>query len=642
MRRFFPGNLLGKLLLLMSVLTLVPTVVVSWLTFTQAETIVKNEVYSKLSAAHVLRERQLCEYLVDTQHALRTLSVGSDVRQAFVKLAEFESNAAPSSRVNVGQPAYQALRAQLQPYFAQFVKAQGAHDLMLVCPQHGHVLYTVAGEDDLGANLSDASFRDAGLAEVWQRVRDEGRPVLSDLSYYAPSKDVAAFMAAPCQAADGSPLGVVVLQLGTARLAQAIEGTTWMNKTGEISLVGADKLLRATSRQGAESDILKLKIDTAATRAALEQGKEGTEVVLDHRGVETLCAYSPVAMPAELGARCKWAILAAMDTREAFAELHKLELTVAGIAALVGVLAILIGIWATRRVALPIRAVSGDLARGGEQVATAVAEMSASIAEVTATANETAASSTETNATMAELKQTAEVSNHRAATVADSARGAANAAESGRAATQAIIDQMNAIRQQMDAIGESVVNLSRQNKAIGEIIDSVEDLAEQSNLLAVNAAVEAARAGDEGRGFAVVAQEIKSLAQQSKESTKRIRAILDDVQQATAATVMAAERGAKAVEVGNQCTGEANHAIQALAGSVDEAAEAAVQIAATSQQQLAGIEQVAVAMQSISQATTQNVATMQQLKKAADSLNELGRSLVTLVARNERISGKSA
>jgi methyl-accepting chemotaxis protein len=155
----------------------------------------------------------------------------------------------------------------------------------------------------------------------------------------------------------------------------------------------------------------------------------------------------------------------------------------------------------------------------------------------------------------------------------------------------------------------------------------VNDLAEQSNLLAVNAAIEAAKAGEQGKGFAVVAQEVKSLAAQSKQATAQVRAILGDIQKATSAAVMAAEQGSKAVEVGMRRSGEVGESIRALADSIEEAARAATQIVASAQQQLVGMDQVALAMQNIEQASAQNVASTKQTAGAAQKLHDLGQKL---------------
>lgn len=273
-----------------------------------------------------------------------------------------------------------------------------------------------------------------------------------------------------------------------------------------------------------------------------------------------------------------------------------------------------------------------ELTEGATSLGAASNEISASTTQMAASASETAAAINETTTTVAEVRQTAEVSNQKAKAVSDSAQRAAQTAQSGRTATTDVVNGMSRIRQQMEAIGSSMGRLSEQTAAIGQIIASVEDLAAQSNLLAVNAAIEAAKAGEHGKGFGVVAAEVKSLAEQSRQATGQVRTILGDIQKATTAAVMATEQGTKAVEAGERQTSAASESIQALAGGVSEAAQSATQIAASSQQQLAGVDQVATAMENIKQASTQNVASSKQLEIAAHNLNELGQRLKQLVA----------
>ena len=163
----------------------------------------------------------------------------------------------------------------------------------------------------------------------------------------------------------------------------------------------------------------------------------------------------------------------------------------------------------------------------------------------------------------------------------------------GRVSVQETTRVIGRIREQMDTIGESITRLSEQSASIGEITTTVSDLADQSNLLAVNAAIEAAKAGEQGKGFGVVAQEIKSLAEQSKRATAQVRSILTEIQKATSGAVMATEQGSKSVEQGMKQAGEARESIESLAETVAEAAQGAAQIAASSQQQLVGMDQVA-------------------------------------------------
>jgi methyl-accepting chemotaxis protein len=273
------------------------------------------------------------------------------------------------------------------------------------------------------------------------------------------------------------------------------------------------------------------------------------------------------------------------------------------------------------------------LVEGANVLGSAASEIVASTSQLAASASQSAAAVSETTTTVEEVRQTAQMASQKAKLVADSAQRAAQSSQSGRKSTEDVAAGMERIRQQMDAIAASMGRLSEQSQTIGQIIATVEDLATQSNLLAVNAAIEAAKAGEQGKGFAVVAQEVKSLAEQSRQATSQVRTILGDIQKATSAAVMATEQGSKAVEAGTRQSEVAGAAIQALAGSVNEATQAAVQIAASSQQQLVGVDQVAGAMESIKQASAQNVAGAKQLETAARNLSELGQRLKQMVDR---------
>lgn len=280
-----------------------------------------------------------------------------------------------------------------------------------------------------------------------------------------------------------------------------------------------------------------------------------------------------------------------------------------------------------------LRSLTSDLAEGVNVLGSSANEISASTTQLAASATESAAAVSETTTTVEEVRQTAQVASQKARNVSDSAQRAAQIAQQGRRSTEDVREGMARIRQQMEAIAASMARLGDQSSAIGQIIATVEDLAAQSNLLAVNAAIEAAKAGEHGKGFGVVAQEVKSLAEQSRQATTQVRTILSDIQKATATAVLATEQGSKAVEAGTRQTNAAAEAIQSLSSGVDEAAQSSVQIAASSQQQLVGVDQVATAMESIKQASTQNVASAKQLEIAAHNLNDLGRRLKQMIAR---------
>lgn len=280
-----------------------------------------------------------------------------------------------------------------------------------------------------------------------------------------------------------------------------------------------------------------------------------------------------------------------------------------------------------------LRAQAQEVIQGVGVVSEAVSRILTSMTQVVSSATETAASVTEAAATVEQVKQTSQLSNQRAVDVATIAERAVQVSQTGEQSVQEAIEGMSLVRDQMQSIAESVLKLGDQSRAIGEIISAVSELAEQSNLLAINAAIEAAKAGEHGKGFAVVAQEVKGLAEQSKQATAQVRTMLEQIQRAANVAVMVTEQGTKSAESGVKQSIEAGESIRALANSIAEAAQAVGQISASSQQQLIGMDQVATAMQDIKEGSQENVASMREIESSVQNLSEVGASLEALVSR---------
>jgi len=264
---------------------------------------------------------------------------------------------------------------------------------------------------------------------------------------------------------------------------------------------------------------------------------------------------------------------------------------------------------------------------GVGKLASSTSQISTTAKEYATTASAQASAVAEVSTTVEEIKQTSEVAAAGARDVAHAADAAAKSGGAGRERLNDAVSVMQSIYQRVNGIAEQILRLSDQTSQIGTIVDAVSDLAEQSNLLAVNASIEAAKAGEHGRGFSVVASEVRSLADQSKRATQQIRGILAQIQKATQSAVMATEEGAKRSEDGRHAVEGVREVVDNLATVLEESAAKSRQIAGASTQQAAGIAQIAIALSGISNSTRDNAGGVRQLEAAASDLERLASDL---------------
>lgn len=255
-------------------------------------------------------------------------------------------------------------------------------------------------------------------------------------------------------------------------------------------------------------------------------------------------------------------------------------------------------------------------------------------AQILTSTQEQAAGTKQQAAAVQEITTTVEQINLSSKQVAERSRQVAGTAEavatSGNAGLQAVRDAtlgMEAIREQAETVAENIITLSERTQAVGEIIATVNDIAEQSNLVALNAAIEAADARESGRRFSVVANEIKNLADQAKEATSQVRGILEQTQKGINTSVMLTEEALKRVETGRERTNVSEQVIRQMANNIQESVHAFQQIVGATNQQQIGLEQVTQALHEIRQASQQTATTTGQLEKASVELARLGEQL---------------
>ncbi|CAN2047245.1 methyl-accepting chemotaxis protein [Candidatus Magnetomoraceae bacterium gMMP-1] len=644
--------------------------IISIIVFYYSGEALKKVSFSTLAIARVSIKNQIINHLKERMADINVIISSMNSRDAFKRLKEYHK--AGSNDINSKE--YKSLYANIDPFFKFFLDSYGYDDIYIICNDHGDIIYSAARGQDMEKYITSGDYKDSGLAKLRAKIIRDKKAAMLDMTYYAPTGKPEIFIGAPVFDENDNISSIIAFRLSLKLLNQIIAQTNIIYKTGETILVGNDLFMRSDSKFDASSTMLKRKIDTVAAREALNN-QSNTKIIKNYKGNTVLSSYSPLGLRNKLGCDFDWAIISEIDESEVFADITALKWKILGTAIILILFSCIAGYLSAKSIVAPIKKLSekirqiteGDLTvtisnikskneigklihgfgimfetissqtkkmiDGSTTLATSISQISSTAAEMAAIAAETSASVSEITSTVEEVRQTVHLSNEKASSVVEKSQKAEQISNEGRHSTENAVTGIKHIKEEMEYIAESIVKLSEQTQSIGQIISVVNDLADQSNLLSVNASIEAAKAGEHGKGFAVVAQEVKTLAEQSKEATNDVKSILNDIQKATSAAVMATERGSKAVETGVELSTYAGEAINILAHNITESAESAIQIASSSHQQLAGMDQLIEAMENIREASIQNSDGTQQLENAIHDLSDLANSLQDITKR---------
>jgi methyl-accepting chemotaxis protein len=280
-----------------------------------------------------------------------------------------------------------------------------------------------------------------------------------------------------------------------------------------------------------------------------------------------------------------------------------------------------------------LRATVTDLRGATERLERGAGEILGSVTKQAAMATQQAAAITETSTTAAEIAQTSQQATHHADSVIEMTQRSDDLSREGLATVEEAVKASASLGDQVTRIAATMGDLSDRTLQVGEIISSVKDLAEQSNLLALNASIEASKAGEHGRGFAVVAMEMRSLAEQSKQAAVQIRSILQEIQKGARDASAATDEGAKRASAAVTLSRSAGEAIEGLAMVIKESALAARQIAANTRQQTIGVDQMVTAITELAEAINESAEGTRNIERGTDALSKVSRRLSETVQR---------
>lgn len=278
--------------------------------------------------------------------------------------------------------------------------------------------------------------------------------------------------------------------------------------------------------------------------------------------------------------------------------------------------------------------------------ASASNQISSSSEEMAAGTQEQSSQAAEIASSVEQMTKTILETTRNSSSAAEAAKNSGIIAKEGGRVVNETIEGMNRVAEVVKKSAETVHALGRSSQQIGEIVQVIDDIADQTNLLALNAAIEAARAGEQGRGFAVVADEVRKLAERTTKATKEIAAMIKQIQKDTVGAVASMEEGTKEVEHGKLLADQAGQSLKEIIGGAEVVVDMAMQVAAASEEQSSAAEQISKNIEALSNVTQESSAGIGQIARASEDLSRLTINLQELVGRfkireNETVTNSS-
>lgn len=274
-----------------------------------------------------------------------------------------------------------------------------------------------------------------------------------------------------------------------------------------------------------------------------------------------------------------------------------------------------------------------DVSAAIQATASASSQISSSAEEMAAGAQEQSSQTSEVASAVDEMTKTIMDTTHNASNASQTAKNAGSIAKEGGKVVDQTIQGMNRIASVVKQSAETVQQLGKSSDQIGEIVQVIDDIADQTNLLALNAAIEAARAGEQGRGFAVVADEVRKLAERTTKATKEIATMIKQIQQDTSEAVISMTSGTLEVDKGRELADEAGKSLSQIITGAQEVVDIVTQVAAASEEQSSAAEQISKNLEAINHVTNESATGIQQIARASEDLNRLTINLQELIAR---------
>ncbi|MFT5835297.1 MAG: methyl-accepting chemotaxis protein [Sulfurimonas sp.] len=572
---------------------------------------------------------------------------------------------------------YSTTHVQVHPAYEQILNHYGLYDIFIVNAK-GDVIYSVVKEKDFGTNLLNGVYSDSGLAEAFKKASkiSNGKVAFADYRPYLPSyNEPSIFLASPLYFR-GDFEGAVIFQLPKSKINNVMNfhgnfKKAGLGKTGKANLISLNGDMKNDSRfvnEMSDPDVKAAKTTisiinmSSRSSEAIKKGESGSWIIKDYRGVNILSSYGPIKVFGE-----SWGIIVDIDESEVLENVKETRNVIIGISIAILIVLLLISIYLIQKVIISklntLQDASYNLAKGegdltskiivpeGDEISEVAQNINAFIDKVRITVSQAKSSSSQNT----DISQTLSVTSSSMKVKAQEESNLVNrvsvegqelkdiltfsieqakttkedinlAGEILKGANEQIVELATDIQlraQEEIELSHKLEQLSADATQVKDVLVIIADIADQTNLLALNAAIEAARAGEHGRGFAVVADEVRKLAERTQKTLSEINAtisvIVQSIMDASESTSKNAQATEKLSKDASKTENEISTSMQSIERSIVQVDETVTGYIKNSQT----VESMIHKVSEIQEISTENKKSMDDISDASTKLTQM-------------------